>query len=334
MPINYFNEDPASGPDINEVLEEVEYQLTGNKVSKLSDPSGGKVLVSTVGGDMQESKITPNTISGKVSKIPSPTGDKIVLSKADGEVKESALTVGDITNKISKMANPKDISTWLDKSDGYIIVSDGAGGVKEGRTSQNGFITRMSGYISDIDPSAGDKIVLSKADGEIKESALTVGDITNKIPKITSPTGGKIVISKTNGGVEESTLSTVRLYSQLRRKSSLEKVNFINNVGYLLLMDRRITYTTTFRTFIFDAKIKSGQESKVKKFKIMYSADGTNYSTIQEHTIEANKNYKELTTNFTLSPQMLYNFKVEIDNVTNLGDVFDFLRVEWYYTEG
>ena len=31
---------------------------------------------------------------------------------------------------------------------------------------------------------------------------------------------------------------------------------------------------------------------------------------------------------------MLYNFKVEIDNVTNLGDVFDFLRVEWYYTEG
>ena len=24
MPINYFNEDPASGPDINEVLEEVE----------------------------------------------------------------------------------------------------------------------------------------------------------------------------------------------------------------------------------------------------------------------------------------------------------------------
>ena len=253
MPINYFNEDPASGPDINEVLEEVEYQLTGNKVSKLSDPSGGKVLVSTVGGDMQESKITPNTISGKVSKIPSPTGDKIVLSKADGEV---------------------------------------------------------------------------------KESALTVGDITNKIPKITSPTGGKIVISKTNGGVEESTLSAVRLYSQLRRKSSLEKVNFINNVGYLLLMDRRITYTTTFRTFIFDAKIKSGQESKVKKFKIMYSADGTNYSTIQEHTIEANKNYKELTTNFTLSPQMLYNFKVEIDNVTNLGDVFDFLRVEWYYTEG
>ena len=64
MPINYFNEDPASGPDINEVLEEVEYQLTGNKVS---DPSGGKVLVSTVGGDIQESKITPITISGKVS---------------------------------------------------------------------------------------------------------------------------------------------------------------------------------------------------------------------------------------------------------------------------
>ena len=34
-------------------------------------------------------------------------------------------------------------------------------------------------------------------------STFTVDDITNKIPKITSPTGGKIVISKTNGGVEE-----------------------------------------------------------------------------------------------------------------------------------
>ena len=91
MRINYFNEDPASGPDINEVLEEVEYQLTGNKVSKLSDLSGGKVLVSTVGGGMQESKITLNTISGKVSKIPSPRGDKIALSKADGGVEESTL---------------------------------------------------------------------------------------------------------------------------------------------------------------------------------------------------------------------------------------------------
>ena len=334
MPVNYFNEDPKSNLDIDKVIKKIKYRLTSDKISKIPNPTGNKILMSIGAGDMQESEITPEHVNDKVFKIENPTGEKIVLSNADGGIKESALTVGDITNKISKMANPKDISTWLDKSDGYIIVSDGAGGVKEGRTSQNGFITRMRGYISDIDPSAGDKIVLSKADGEIKESTFTVDDITNKIPKITSPTGGKIVISKTNGGVEESTLSTVRLYSQLRRKSSLEKVNFINSVGYLLLMDRRITYTTTFRAFIFDAKIKSGQESKVKKFKIMYSADGTNYFTIQEHTIEANKNYKELTTNFTLSPQMLYNFKVEIDNVTNLGDVFDFLRVEWYYTEG
>ena len=274
--------------------------IPGGYISDIDPSAGDKIVLSKADGEVKESALTVGDITNKIPKITSPTGEKIVLSNASGVVKESALTVGDITNKISKMANPKDISTWLDKSDGYIIVSDGAGGVKEGSESQNEINTK----------------------------------INSKIPKITSPTGGKIVISKTNGGVEESTLSAVRLYSQLRRKSSLEKVNFINNVGYLLLMDRRITYTTTFRTFIFDAKIKSGQESKVKKFKIMYSADGTNYSTIQEHTIEANKNYKELTTNFTLSPQMLYNFKVEIDNVTNLGDVFDFLRVEWYYTEG
>lgn len=49
MHINYFNENPpTSGVDIDEVLEEIEYQLIGNKVSKLSYPSSGKVLVSTV----------------------------------------------------------------------------------------------------------------------------------------------------------------------------------------------------------------------------------------------------------------------------------------------
>ena len=87
-------------------------------------------------------------------------------------------------------------------------------------------------------------------------------------------------------------------------------------------MDRKITYATSFTTFIFDSKIKSGEESKVKKFKIVYLADGINYDIFQEYTIEAKKNYKELTANFTLSPRISYNFEVEIDNVRNLGDVF------------
>ena len=89
-------------------------------------------------------------------------------------------------------------------------------------------------------------------------------------------------------------------------------------------MEWKITHATTF---IFDSNTKSGQESKVKKFKTVYSANGINYDALQEYTIEANKNYKELIVNFMLSPGISYNFEVEIDNVRNHGDVFKFLQL-------
>ena len=47
--------------------------------------------------------------------------------------------------------------------------------------------------------------MVSKADGEVKESTLTAGDISNKIPKILNPTGGKLMVSKADGEVKEST---------------------------------------------------------------------------------------------------------------------------------
>ena len=96
--------------------------------------------------------------------------------------------------------------------------------------------------------------MVSKADGEVKESTLTAGDISNKIPKILNPTGGKLMVSKADGEVKESTLTPdyARLNSQLRVKNSLEKVKFINNIGCLLLMDMRVTYATSCTTFIFD----------------------------------------------------------------------------------
>lgn len=58
MAVNYFE----NVNDINEILDEVESQLTGNKVSKLSNPPGDRILVSTVGGDMEESTLTPNSV--------------------------------------------------------------------------------------------------------------------------------------------------------------------------------------------------------------------------------------------------------------------------------
>ena len=50
--------------------------------------------------------------------------------------------------------------------------------------------------------------------------------------------------------------------------------------------------------------------------------------------MEAEENNKELNYEILRSPGMLYNFEIEVENATNLSDVFDFLRLEWYYTEG
>ena len=47
--------------------------------------------------------------------------------------------------------------------------------------------------------------MIFKADGEVKESVLSVEDINNKIPKISNPTGGKLMVSKADGVVNEST---------------------------------------------------------------------------------------------------------------------------------
>ena len=66
----------------------------------------------------------------------------------------------------------------------------------------------------------------------------------------------------------------------------------------------------------------------------MYTANGVNYSVVKEWTIEPNQKFKQLVTNFTLSRGTFYNFEIEIEGVTNLGDVFDFIRLEWYTAEG
>ena len=66
----------------------------------------------------------------------------------------------------------------------------------------------------------------------------------------------------------------------------------------------------------------------------MYTANGVNYSVVKEWTMEPGQKFKQLITNFTLSRGTIYNFEVEIEGVTNLGDVVDFIRLEWYTAEG
>ena len=107
MPVNYFNKGSPSGLDINEVLEEVEYQLISDKVSKLSDPSGGKVLVSTIGGDMRESESTESDIDDKIRKITNPTGGAILESLSDGTIKESTLRVEHVSSTFTVLLNAR-----------------------------------------------------------------------------------------------------------------------------------------------------------------------------------------------------------------------------------
>ena len=56
MPVNYFNEDPKSNLDIDKVIKKNEYWLTSDKISKIPNPTGNKILMSTGAGDMQESE--------------------------------------------------------------------------------------------------------------------------------------------------------------------------------------------------------------------------------------------------------------------------------------
>ena len=243
--------------------------------------------MSTGAGDMQESEKTPEHVNDKVFKMENPTGEKIVLSKADGGIKESALTAEDVNNRIPKIPSP-----------------------------------------------TGNKLVLSNADGEAKESGITVNDVTNKASKIKNLTGEKIVLSNADGEVKESTLTVddVRL---LRLKNSLEKERFINNQPRLLKMDMRVKYNTTLTTFMFDSKVRFRWKQAIKKLRVVFTTGaGGNYHTAKEWTMEANENNKEFNYEISLTPGMLYNFEMEVENATNLSDVFDFLRLEWYYTEG
>ena len=258
-----------------------------DKVLKIENPTGEKIVLSKADGGIKESALTAEDVNNRIPKILSPTGNKLVLSNADGEEKESGLTVNDVTNKASKIKN-----------------------------------------------STGGKIVLYNADGEVKESTLTVGDITVKASKIPAPTGEKIVLSNADGEKKESALTVddVRL---LRLKNSLENERFINNQKRLLKMDMRVKYNTTLTTFMFDSKVRFRWKQAIKKLRVVFTTGaGGNYHTAKEWTMEANENNKEFNYEISLTPGMLYNFEMEVENATNLSDVFDFLRLEWYYTEG
>ena len=73
----------------------------------------------------------------------------------------------------------------------------------------------------------------------------------------------------------------------------------------------------------------------IKKLRVVFTTDASgNYHTAKEWIMEAEENSKEFNYEISLSPGMLYNFEIEVEYATNLSDVFDFLRFEWYYTEG
>ena len=167
--------------------------------------------------------------------------------------------------------------------------------------------------------------------GSTDGKRLDIDKLTSdKISKIRSPTGGKVVLSETNGQIKESLISVHDL-SLIKVKDTMDISSFVDGEPRLLKLDKSVNYTTAFYTLMFESKIKT---EKRKKFKIVYTANGVNYSVVKEWTIEPNQKFKQLVTNFTLSRGTFYNFEIEIEGVTNLGDVFDFIRLEWYTAEG
>ena len=119
-------------------------------------------------------------------------------------------------------------------------------------------------------------------------------------------------MSTVGGDMEESELTVDSIKNNITLfKDQAEKGAFAaGEVGkYVLVMDRRVSFTTTFTGVVFDAKLKPGIANKNKKLSIVYTADGVDYTTAQEYNISASKNHQVFSTNFTLSPNMLWNFR-------------------------
>ena len=68
--------------------------------------------------------------------------------------------------------------------------------------------------------------MLSKADGGIKESALTAKDVNNRIPKIPSPNGNKLVLSNADGKAKELGIT---VNDVTNKASKIKKLNGCEN---------------------------------------------------------------------------------------------------------
>ena len=104
--------------------------------------------------------------------------------------------------------------------------------------------------------------MLSKVDGEMDESALTPSDVNGKASKIQSPTSGKVVLSETNGQIKESLISVHDL-SLIKVKDTMDISSFVGGEPRLLKLDKRVNYTTAFYTLMFESKIKTEKSLKL-----------------------------------------------------------------------
>ena len=69
MSVNYFNAGEESSGMSNDIMEEIEYRVVSNKISKLTNPVGNKIVESTVSGDVKESDASVQEVIERVNAV-------------------------------------------------------------------------------------------------------------------------------------------------------------------------------------------------------------------------------------------------------------------------
>ena len=144
--------------------------------------------------------------------------------------------------------------------------SDPASGVD--RSWVKKWANKMFGfYVSKVEDAEGDRVLVSKENGGMKESRVTVADINNKIPKISSPKpvdnlptvdeihgkDGYIMVSDGEGGVKEGFMTQSGQLGRFASKISSPQGNRVlraTSRGQIKESDISISDVALYKDFI------------------------------------------------------------------------------------
>lgn len=191
----YFDDEPDPGQiviydGVNADIMTAEVNID-DVLTKLSDATGDKVIVSNDEGEILESDID---ISEVLTVLENATGGKVVTTDVNGDIVESDIVANDVLTKLPTSDN------------GKVVV------VKPDGTLEGSSEIYVTGYhFSGSSTVADDIIVRRDYDGrEVKPSGISVNNI---LQKLSNPSGSKIVTSNNDGTITESGVSLSDLAS-------------------------------------------------------------------------------------------------------------------------